>query len=195
MNPMKERGIAIKIFWGWISAIVVTTALLLRYRASSNLNNWILAYSTISLAFITLFYAIQTKDLVEEERKRRNADFWEKRISDFYHPFLVKLERMPSLFGKNRLNYDELRVLWDGIAELYELKKYFAPQATIDKLDQLFISAGMPLLDESGNDIKGEIKADERAVDEIKESLAEMKALIESEYKTTENQIRKFYGY
>lgn len=50
---------------------LAVTVLLLKFGGSSALTNWVLAYSTIALVFVTWFYALQTKKLVEEEQNKR----------------------------------------------------------------------------------------------------------------------------
>jgi hypothetical protein len=50
------------------------------------------AMAIIGLIFITAFYAIQTQKLVEEERKKRYAEFGMQRIQKFLRPLLKRLD-------------------------------------------------------------------------------------------------------
>ena len=64
-----------------------------------SLSDKIQAMSVITLVFITWFYAVQTqrlvkeqKNAIEEERKKRSAEFGVERIENFLRPLLQHLD-------------------------------------------------------------------------------------------------------
>lgn len=99
------------IFW---FLVIIMVFLLLRFlRPSEMINNIIQAILIVTLVFVTFFYAKQTQRLVEEERKsleeikkKRDADYWERRISEFYKPFIDKLNNMIVEIRKDPIDTD-----------------------------------------------------------------------------------------
>jgi len=120
----------IKRWWvivAYAIAILVVTLFLKAGKASPTVNNWVLAYSTITLVFVTIYYAIQTQRLVEQEQqnlnetiRRRDIDYLERRMNEFYGPFLEKLNTLrmelvkkPPITEKlNELSKDTQFFLW-----------------------------------------------------------------------------------
>lgn len=78
--------------------IALVSIILWNVEAQGKINNMIQAGAIIALVFLTLFYAIQTQELVEkqeksikEERKRRDAEFADKKLQEFFTPMIYKL--------------------------------------------------------------------------------------------------------
>lgn len=62
--------------------------------AKSDLSGWLTAGSTVVLACITLYYALQAKKTVElmkkqneMENKLKNTDLWDKALNEFFIPY------------------------------------------------------------------------------------------------------------
>jgi hypothetical protein len=90
----------IKLRWKIIVSLIlwVGSVLTVSIAGTIHLSDRIQAASMITLVFITWFYAVQTQALVkeqrrslEEEKKKRVADFGEKRISELLVPLNVQL--------------------------------------------------------------------------------------------------------
>jgi len=97
---MKKTSEWLKENWGNLIGIIAWVAIMvLVFTRRMSLSARIQAMSMITLVFITLFYSVQTQRLVkeqratlEEERKRRNAEFGMLRIQKFLRPLLEQLE-------------------------------------------------------------------------------------------------------
>lgn len=83
----KKDLIIIGLIW-----IIVSIAILIMLCPEAG--EMIQAEAIITLVFVTIFYAKQTQKLVEQEEKslkeeikKRNADFEEKKLKEFYNPF------------------------------------------------------------------------------------------------------------
>jgi hypothetical protein len=119
------------LIWSWIGAILIILFLMLLVfnspSSQSTINNIIQAIAVITLSFVTLFYAIQTKLLVQEQhdltienQKKIRIDFLERRIIDFFHPYLLLLDELrDSTFAKRgevdwriRLNKELYDLYW-----------------------------------------------------------------------------------
>ncbi len=73
------------------------------------------AGAIIGLVFITLFYAWQTQQLVKhqkilllDEQKKRMADFWLRRLNEYYIPFTLNLTKVQATLKFKPLNDEEL---------------------------------------------------------------------------------------
>lgn len=73
------------------------------------------AGAIIGLVFITLFYAWQTQQLVQyqkvlllDEQKKRMADFWLKRLNEYYLPFRLNLLKVQATLKFKPLPIEEL---------------------------------------------------------------------------------------
>ena len=88
---MSQKGNKYLIIIGLIW-IIVSIAILI--MLCPEVGEMIQAEAIITLVFVTIFYARQTQRLVEQEEKslkeeikKRNADFEEKKLKEFYNPF------------------------------------------------------------------------------------------------------------
>ena len=101
--------------WEWIKRIrkVVTIISiwfvigLIINQQKLQISNKIQAWAIVTLVFITGIYAYQTHKTVKEAEKRRKADYWERRIKEFYKPFWDILNTMRNeikidTFGERR---------------------------------------------------------------------------------------------
>lgn len=86
--------------WGFFAGLVLwgITIVILFLIGTMQLSERVQAASMITLVFITWYYAVQTQDLVKEEKQalieetdKRAAEYGEKRITIFLHPFKERL--------------------------------------------------------------------------------------------------------
>ena len=84
------------------------------------IDQMIQAEAIVTLVFVTIFYAIQTQKLVkqekislEEEKKKRYAEFGEKRIEKFLIPILEKLEILVKSLHKMKFNMQNANEIRD----------------------------------------------------------------------------------
>ena len=96
---MKKAIQWLNAHWGIIVAAWAAIILAVFIFGNMNMSDRIQAASVITLVFITLYYAVQTqllvreqKNAIEEDRKRRNAEFGMQRIEMFLSPLLQMLE-------------------------------------------------------------------------------------------------------
>lgn len=82
------------------SAMCALLILIALFAGNIQLGDRLQAASMISLVFITGYYAVRTHELVkeqrrntEEEKRRRDAEFGERRIHNFLGPFGIMLRR------------------------------------------------------------------------------------------------------
>jgi hypothetical protein len=182
------------ICWVIISyAIVIlgATGLLVVFRASTSLNNWILAYGTITLAFVTVYYAIQSQRLAEQGKKnldesikKRNVDFLERKINEFYAPFIEVFNSAWMQLHTRGVELQTLLQLRNEAQQLLWGKGYLISNETYQRIDEwlgtAFTVAANKTQDPSYEDHK-----------KISQALRER---INAEWAETENRIREFYG-
>ena len=87
--------------WGILVAVWAAIIAAIFVFGAMQLGDRIQATTTITLVFITLFYAIQTQRLVDEERKGRSAEFGIQRIEELLRPLIEILDDL----------YDNLSVI------------------------------------------------------------------------------------
>lgn len=123
----------------WFLLVIVVTVLLSAIKAQLKIYNILHAIAIITLLFITLTYVIQTHKLLkqgkmaaEEEKKKRNADFAEKKLKEFYFPFRIKISQLEILMKKSNLSIDSVVNLTKDIVEL--VSKYgYNMEKEVDK--------------------------------------------------------------
>lgn len=205
MNKLKEMMMEIKnqskfpkIIWLIIAAVIIANL----YFSSKNIaifswneliNNTIQTVAIITLVFITQFYAKQTQALVnqekislEEEKKKRYADFGEKRIDDFYNPLLVELGKLRGILDGPSINTSEVRQHKMQILEI-GFKNVHMGSAKCGELRKN--------LDDELEDVlkKGRFRNEER--EKIKEDINELAKYICDESELIGDKIKDIYGY
>jgi len=129
---MKKIFKWLKAYWKILVGLIVWLAIMvLVFTRHMSLSDRIQAMCVITLVFITGFYAVQTQRLVEEERKKRYAEFGMERIKKFLGPLLKMFE------GLN----DSLSVITQPRNRplIYEFDNLLAPfQVRLDNIDELF---------------------------------------------------------
>jgi hypothetical protein len=171
--------------------MIIVTLVLRASITSPAINDWVLAYSTVTLVFVTIYYAIQTQRLVQQEKlnldesiKKRHIDFLERKINEFYAPFIDVFNSSWEELHRAELN---LPLLWDLRLKSQRLlwdKGYLISAETFKKIDHwlgtLFLAIGNT----------------ERAphYDNHRDSDRDVRKKINEEWAETENKIREFYG-
>jgi hypothetical protein len=128
---MKKLAGWMKAHWG--IAVIVWAAIIAAIFIFGNmaLGDRIQAASVITLVFITWFYAFQTQRLVDEDMKRRNAEFGMQRIEKFLRIFLQHLESLRdnvsqvAELGKHPCNFSFKDSLGIYQARMNEFKNFF----------------------------------------------------------------------
>lgn len=173
--------IILAFFWTLASSIIL---FILNLETNDRVEVWAIA----TLVFITLYYAIQTYKLVEEGKKRSLIDYWERRITQFYKPFIDKLDVLKFTMDKQSITKGaDLKEISEKIADLrsYFLeKKYMISikiSQQIESLQDIFWDALTGVEGISMEDFK--LREDE------------IRKIIKKEWDDIENIIRKFYGY
>jgi len=170
------------IYIGFIVALLIVTYFLVKFKGESKVNNWILAYLTVLLAFATIYYAFQSYQLYAEAQKKRYVDFWEKRLSNFYLPFIETLNKISECLSQR--NITELYNLNNELVNLIWGKGYMVPHNTIKKIKKMF-----PYILMAGN-----ISYQNRTLREYRTKEEIVRNLIISEWDEIECGIRKLYG-
>jgi len=149
------------------------------------------AEAIITLVFVTIFYAVQTQKMVKEEEKRRKADYWERRIKEFYKPLWDRLNTV-----RNEIKIDTLgegrtvEILKDVEDFLWE-KRYMIPIDTFNKINELHTELFIASIDIAQLDNK-EVK---ELLKQLRRAESKVRTIIVDEWKSIEASIRKIYGY
>jgi len=115
----ENKGLITLVFiWDLVSISV----LILLYP---QIDEMIQAEAIITLVFVTIFYAIQTQKLVkqqkislDEEKKRRTVDFWQSRLTEFFLPLRINLQKLQAIMEFKPFSADEFS---KTLSELIEL--------------------------------------------------------------------------
>lgn len=149
-----------------------------------NKNQIIQAEAIVALVFVTLVYAIETHKLVKEGQMKRVADFYEKRINEFYGPFIEKLNDLrdelhrepPDMKKMNELKKDAQYFLWQ--------KEYMVSQVTAKKIVKLMLHI-----------LEVDHDRSREAFRKYYESAIAVGNIITEELDEITIKIRKIYGY
>ena len=184
------------IIIGLIWIIVSIPSLIFLYP---QIDQMIQAEAIVTLVFVTIFYAIQTQNLVKEEKKKRGAEFGRIRIEDFLHVLKVELNHM-----EEKLN--RMKTIDSGSnSEIFSVKANFEPITNLlnkrDYLSTKVLNKALWLfkkdVDESWIKQENWEKPESRAIwrDELLKRVKTIMKLVEKERKDIISHIRKTYGY
>ena len=137
----------------------------------------------VILVFITLFYAIQTQRIVKEERKKNTADFWEKRLVEFYKPFIDKLNNMKTAVYKKPINKDRISEIYQNTKNLIWKRDYMISEKTCKKIEKLII-----LLSEIQDYREGD------SLKEFTDLEKEVRKIVINEWNDIKYSLRKIYA-
>jgi hypothetical protein len=105
-------------------ALLSVSILLPGKQWSTKIGTLVQALAVSALVGVTIFYANQTKRLVdesikdrEEMVKKRNADFWERTIIEFYRPLINKINNLSDFLRMKQIATDELNKVTEDVLE------------------------------------------------------------------------------
>jgi len=177
-NVWKEnKSLIILVF---IGILVLISVYILLYPEKDKI---IQAELIVILVSITLFYAIQTQRIVKEEKKKNTADFWEKRLVEFYKPFIDKLNNMKDAVHKKPINKDRIFEIYKNTTHLIWKRDYMISEKTCKKIEKLNI-----LLFETQNYGEGD------SLKEFNDLEKEVRKIILNEWNETKDALRKIYA-
>lgn len=114
----------------WLLTIIIVSILLVFLGAKGKTSSTIQAIAIITLLFITWFYAKQTQRLVEqqkisleEDRKKREADFGERIVKEYFMPMMTRCTRLEGTLK----SITDLSKLNDSIAQVVDLINEMTP--------------------------------------------------------------------
>lgn len=143
----------------------------------------------VILVSITLFYAIQTQKLVRQEKsslaelkRKRKADFWEKRLLEFYKPFIDKMNNMLEAIHKEQIDRDRITEIWNNTKDFIWKKDYMISEYTCKKIEKLTM-----LLFEFQN------KEKEKFNREFSELEREVREIVIDEWNDIKKNLREVY--
>jgi len=141
------------------------------------------AGSIVALVLVTIYYAIQTHKLVEEGKKKRDVDFWERTINEFYGPLIEKLNDIRTALHKDPIDSDNMNALRDEARRLLWNKGYMTFKKTIKEFKNLEITI-----------FQTEIDHDRKSYKRFYEEEEKVRIIIVKEWEELEDKIRSFYG-
>ena len=220
MSDNRALSLALEKYASWLDAnwrrivgwlIWVAIILILLLIGNLRLSDRIQAVSVVTLVFITLFYAVQTQDLVKEERRafkaerdKRIAEYGEKRIKQFLIPLKSKLLQLKdglSIITNPRSGplidqWDDLIspikcVLYDPIKNYYIENAYMSNDVLKEEIFKFFgqIEGSWPNIDNQDEKYTIAWK------DEMERALDFIDGLIGTEIQLISTHIKKTYGY
>ena len=184
--------IILAFFWVLASSVIL---FILNLETNDRVEAWAIA----TLVFVTIFYAIQTQNLVKEEKKKRGAEFGRIRIEDFLHVLKVelnhmeeKLNRMKTIDSGSNSEIFSVKANFDPITNLLNKRDYLSTKL-LNKALWLFKKD----VDESWIKQENWEKLESRAIwrDELLKRVKTIMKLVEKERKDIISHIRKTYGY
>lgn len=116
-GKMKNEKSGKTLFIGATICVVIASLVLafISNEKQIRVYNIIQAAAIILLVFVTMFYAIQTKtqayltkQIIEEEQKKRLADFGERRIKETLRPLGEYLMMIDVLLGEQKVDFKSL---------------------------------------------------------------------------------------
>lgn len=190
-NPENRNPLKNWVVIAYASAVLVTTILLKVSESSLAVNSWVLAYSTITLVFVTIYYAVQTQRLVEQEKnnleesiKKRNIDFLERKISEFYVPFIEAFNSAWEQLHTHGVELQSLLLLRNEAQRILWAKGYLISNVTYQIIDNWLGTAFMVAFN----------KRQDPSYEEHKKVSEDVRKRINEEWAETENSIREFYN-
>ena len=149
-----------------------------------NKSDIVQAEAIVALVFVTLVYAIETHKHVKEGKIKRIAAFYEKRINEFYAPFIKKLNDLRDELHSDTSETAKMNDLRNDARYFIWQKEYMASEATVKKIQELLDNILFADLDRS-----------KEAFKKYRESEKVVRNIIIEEQDKIIIKIRKIYGY
>lgn len=181
---MNEIWEWIKRIWKVVTIISIWLVIgLIINQQKLQISNKIQAWAIITLVFITGVYAYHTRRLVDEEKKRRNSDYWAKTITEFYEPLTKKLNDIEAEIHKSPINREKMDELKEDIRYFIWRKRYMVSRKTAEKIENLLLDIWMANFEKSSFAFEQYYKANDEA-----------RKIIIKEWGAVEDKIRKIYA-
>ena len=145
----KFLWILIRKTWEFIIGIAFwfLTCIIIYKQAEIQITDKIQAWAIVTLIFVTIFYAIQTQRLVQQGKislkdqiKKRNADYGEKLLQNFFLPLIFKFIDLEAIIkkipGLSELN-NKIRPAVEIVNEITGLYKKYGYIATKEMMGSL----------------------------------------------------------
>lgn len=183
----RRKIIILKVFskpitWFIVFFILCMAAIVFLLHRQTN--NLIQAIAIVTLVFVTTYYASETRKLVEEGKIKRTADFYEKRINEFYAPFIKKINELEAELCRETSETAKMNDLRKDARYFIWQKEYMASEATVKKIEELL-----------DNILFADMDRSKEALKKYHESDKAVKKIIIEEQNEIIIEIRKIYGY
>jgi hypothetical protein len=177
-----------RLIFLWAFSNLIIAILFICFGKDQRVGPGVMAFSTITLVFITWFYAKQTERLVEEQRntlkettEKRKIDFTERKLHEFYAPATFALAAISLEFESAHI--EGLKNSFCRLMDLYSRFSYFASKEIRDIIRE-FIDKFKPYID------KGDLDKLRKGFPPIVDKLG---LFLQAEYLILENKITDFY--
>ncbi len=185
-----------KVWLGTIGIALWLSACFIIYKQTDLLiSDKIQALAIVTLIFVTIFYAIQTQRLVkqekislEEQKKKNHADFWERKLKEYFLPVRIALMDFIGLLSIKALPSDEIKKEVLKISDLFA-KAIMMSKETMDSLNSL--------MDEFLNfkHLKEKGISEEKWIDDTRKKIMDLIKQNEVEIVMVEGKIREVYSF
>ena len=133
-----------KINWKWVKGIIpwiligffwISATFIIFKLTEIKISDKIQAWAVVTLAVITGIYAYQTFKLVQqekialdEEKKRRTVDFWQSRLTEFFIPLKINLQKLQKVVKLEPFSSDEFSKTISAFIELMSKAYMLSPE-------------------------------------------------------------------
>lgn len=208
---MKKRWQWIKKSWKTILVAIISVfswliVCFIIHMQNLNVSDKVQAWAIITLVYITLYYAIQTQKLVEqerisleEERKIRIANFGEKRLKEFYLPLTRELTNiLGALQGTEPEKIEYINESFHNFINIL-LEKHYLGTSSINEKIKNFHYEFIPELRSAQYKLKKEEESAESILQELNSAVSkkveDMKNIIIEEAKEILSNLKVTYEY
>jgi len=157
-----------------VSMIILSSKDIVIYSKNLLLNSIIHSFAVVTLVFVTWFYAkqteiiakqgreqsiqskeiaLQTQKLVEEQKLSRDLEFSERRLHEFYNPFIYSLDQAIKKFIERRIEETD-EFLKKPQEDIFYRYSYMISKDTLGLVDGLLIEIAIKGIDEHNNDLE-----------------------------------------
>ena len=137
---MKRMWGLLIILFLWLFSLFVIFRILRFFPITQKIE----AMTIITLVIVTAAYAYQTYLLVkqeeknlEDERKKRSAEFGKERLESFYYPIIHGLTGLNFALNEDELSYDDIERIRCEIREIFNSHVYMASKNCEDLVNKL----------------------------------------------------------
>ena len=133
-----------KINWKWVKGIIpwiligffwISATFIIFKLTEIKISDKIQAWAVVTLAVITGIYAYQTFKLVQqekislnEEKKRRTVDFWQSRLTEFFLPLRINLQKLVAIMEFKPFSVAEFSKTLSEFTELMSKAYMLSPE-------------------------------------------------------------------